>query len=222
MSRSAIGKMAEPSVFSLDPTLEPSEDIAKRFAQAKKCKRGLVLVETRARTFQKLVDEWKTKIDGIDRLEDPNQLQAWMDQLQPSANKRPSPRSTTIQTPKPYLEFASGSGLKILVGKNAKGNDKLTFSYARGSDWWFHVRNYSGSHVVLKVEKGKDPDDASVQEAIQFAIAYSKAQDKGEARGLRNSMQICPPARHWQGNPWKNYKFLSIKTSTRAMTRKRS
>ncbi len=41
-------------------------------------------------------------------------------------------------------------GYTILIGRNNKENDWLTLKYANKSDIWFHVKDYHGSHTILK------------------------------------------------------------------------
>lgn len=41
-------------------------------------------------------------------------------------------------------------GYTVLVGRNNKENDYLTLKYANKSDIWFHVKDFHGSHVILK------------------------------------------------------------------------
>ena len=81
---------------------------------------------------------------------------------------------------KKFKQFKSLSGFPILVGKNAKDNDQLTFQIGNGSDWWFHVSDLEGSHVVVKTGK-KEIDQDTIKEASLLALYYSKA--KLEKRG---------------------------------------
>ncbi|MEM7131284.1 MAG: NFACT family protein [Chloroflexota bacterium] len=74
-------------------------------------------------------------------------------------------------------QYVSTDGYAILVGRNARQNDQLTFKIAGGADLWFHVRDVPGSHVVLR-SGGQPMSDETVQVAAQFAAYYS--QKKGE------------------------------------------
>jgi predicted ribosome quality control (RQC) complex YloA/Tae2 family protein len=91
------------------------------------------------------------------------------------------PKDREEQKKLPYYEFTTSGGLKVWVGKNAKANDQLTFRYAKGSDYWLHVADFPGSHIVLRVGKNQEPDPESIQDALQLAIGYSKAKDQGAA-----------------------------------------
>lgn len=74
----------------------------------------------------------------------------------------------------PYRRFVSGRGLEIWVGRTAEENQSLTFRTARPDDLWFHVKQYPGSHVLLRCGKHPPhPDD--VVDAAQLAAFYSRA-----------------------------------------------
>ena len=80
----------------------------------------------------------------------------------------------------PYREYLSSTGQKIWVGKNAKANEKLTFHYANGNDWWLHASGYAGSHVIIKLNKESKPDNESLIDAMQLAHYFSKARASSE------------------------------------------
>ena len=66
------------------------------------------------------------------------------------------------------------SGAIILIGKNAKSNDRITF-ISEQDDLWFHANDYTGSHVVLhntsKIFILKD-----IQQAANEAAYHSKGK----------------------------------------------
>lgn len=87
--------------------------------------------------------------------------------------------SRTPQRP-PYKRYLSSDGFEILVGKNARDNDVLTFKIAGPHDFWFHVAATSGSHVVVV-----NPDHLdrlprnTLKEAAELAALHSKSRDGG-------------------------------------------
>ena len=72
-------------------------------------------------------------------------------------------------------------GREILVGKGARENDELTFDVAAPDDFWFHVADYSGSHVVVR-NPGKDRDleDTVLVKAAQLAAYFSQARNSSK------------------------------------------
>jgi len=84
-----------------------------------------------------------------------------------AATRRPAERE-------PFRAFKASTGATILVGKGARDNEELTLKVANGRDLWFHARDYEGAHVVLRVDKGGEPEPAAVDEAALLAAFYSK------------------------------------------------
>jgi len=65
---------------------------------------------------------------------------------------------------------------KVQVGKNEKGNIALLKS-ANANDLWLHIKNYPGSHVIVKNNKLSIPSSV-LKEAAKLAVAFSK-KDEG-------------------------------------------
>lgn len=72
-------------------------------------------------------------------------------------------------------EFRSSAGLRILVGRNNRQNDRLTTKDADKRDIWLHTQKIHGSHVIL-CTGGMEPDEQSLMEAASLAAYFSQAQ----------------------------------------------
>ena len=72
-------------------------------------------------------------------------------------------------------EFRSSAGLRILVGRNNRQNDRLTTKDADKRDIWLHTQKIHGSHVIL-CTGGAEPDERSLMEAASLAAYFSQAQ----------------------------------------------
>ncbi len=166
-------------VIALDPRAAPQDNVASIFKRARKLRgslphldqqlKGLAEREEQALSKQRSLASLESRKD-VDRFSRENELHT--DASAPKDEKtRPF-----------YREFSSASGLSIFVGKSSKDNDRLTFSVARGNDWWFHVADYSGSHVILRNKNGVEtPDQEAFGDAALIALYYSKAKQMGEA-----------------------------------------
>ncbi len=75
--------------------------------------------------------------------------------------------------------FMSCDGFTMLVGKNARQNEEITFRRAKPDDLWLHARSVAGAHVVI-VRAGRQVPESTVQEAAALAAQYSQA--RGDAR----------------------------------------
>lgn len=76
-------------------------------------------------------------------------------------------------------EYRLPGGWLLLVGKTDADNDRLSLHVARPGDWWFHVRGMPGSHVVLRVDEGREPDRETLKRAAAVAAYHSKAREGG-------------------------------------------
>lgn len=165
--------------IQLDPTLLPLDEVEKRFKLSKRLKRGLEAIQKPMQEAEKTVTKWNAFLEQcevVNELSALNELQNITGYVRAQAVLE----KKSEEPPEPFHRFYSARGLAILVGKNAKGNEKLTFHYAKGSDWWLHVSHYPGSHVVVQVNKNEEPDEETLADAMQLALFYSKAKDAGE------------------------------------------
>ena len=75
----------------------------------------------------------------------------------------------------PY-QFKTPSGFELLVGRNNRQNDRLTFRQANDYDLWFHTQEIPGSHVLLRLEPGAAADEADLQFVADITAYYSRAR----------------------------------------------
>ena len=85
-------------------------------------------------------------------------------------------KKAAFQRPSKPREFRSSAGLRILVGRNNRQNDRLTAKDAEKWDIWLHTQKIHGSHVIL-CTGGAAPDGQSLSEAASLAAYFSQAQD---------------------------------------------
>lgn len=162
-----------PRRIALDPGLSARRNAEKLFARYKKLVRTqerlpeeLTLAHEAARGAELLL--------ARATLEEPATLEAEAvaaGHLTP-AQSAPT-RAAKVAPRLPYLRFQGLRGSEIRVGRNARDNDLLTFRAARGNDLWLHTANAPGSHVVLRMEKGAEPDGEELLDAAHLAAHFS-------------------------------------------------
>ena len=87
----------------------------------------------------------------------------------------------TIKPDATYVVSRSGdkvdlsNGMSVLVGRNNKENDILTFKTAGNKDLWLHTKDIPGSHVIVQ-SGGVELDEEAVWEAAAIAAYHSKAR----------------------------------------------
>lgn len=63
----------------------------------------------------------------------------------------------------------------IFVGKNNLQNEYITHKLANSNDYWFHVKDSHGSHLILKTD-GKMPPQEVINKCAAIAAYYSKSK----------------------------------------------
>ena len=95
-----------------------------------------------------------------------------------------------------YLTYESSDGYRILCGRNNLQNDELSAKIAGKNDWWFHVHNAPGGHVILLCDGDDDPPARTFTEAA--AVAAHNSSLRGEARATVDYTRVKnlkkPPA----------------------------
>ena len=79
------------------------------------------------------------------------------------------------------LSVISPDGLTILVGRNSRQNDEVTFRRAEGDDWWFHAHDVPGAHVVVRAGRSDLPP-ATIRRAAELAAHFSRLRGEAQAQ----------------------------------------
>ena len=92
----------------------------------------------------------------------------------------PSRHPSALPNPTPQVyEYHLPDGWLVLAGRSDEDNDRLSLKLAAPNDWWFHVRGQPGSHVLLRVPTGREPDRRTLKKAAAIAAYHSKARHGG-------------------------------------------
>ncbi|MBN2722930.1 MAG: DUF814 domain-containing protein [Deltaproteobacteria bacterium] len=108
-------------------------------------------------------------------------------------------RSSKGKTSSHFREFLSSDGIKIIVGRTAVENHKLTFRVANGEDYWFHIRDFSGPHVIALTGK-KELTQETLLDAASLAVFYSDARKNGGGDVIYTRRKYLKPVK---GSPGK-------------------
>jgi predicted ribosome quality control (RQC) complex YloA/Tae2 family protein len=73
------------------------------------------------------------------------------------------------------LHIQSRDGFTILIGKNSRQNEEVTFHQASANDIWLHARGVPGAHVIVKAG-GRDIPRNTLEQAASLAAYYSQAR----------------------------------------------
>lgn len=79
-----------------------------------------------------------------------------------------------------FHRYRTPSGFELLIGRNNRQNDYLTFRLAGDYDLWFHAQEIPGSHVLLRLDPGAVPETADLQFTANFAAYYSRSRQSDQ------------------------------------------
>ena len=165
--------------IALNPRYSPAQNAQRYFKKYAKSRTAIVekkkqLQETDAEISY--LDSVLTFIDNSHNDEDIDDIRTEL--IENGVLKRKPTKEKTRKSKISPVEYHSSSGKRILVGRNNKENDALTFKTAASNDIWLHTKDIPGSHVILFTE-GKEPDESDIFEAAAIAAAHSKAKLSG-------------------------------------------
>jgi len=72
--------------------------------------------------------------------------------------------------------ISSASQKYVLVGRNSRQNDLLSFRVAKDSDLWFHVAGSPGAHVLMRMSPGDSAEDEELTFAASVAAYFSRSK----------------------------------------------
>ena len=160
----------------LDVRLSPQENAAryfKQYAKAKTAERYLTAQLQRGREELQYLESVLQELAQAESEQDFNDIRTELTDggyLRGRGKKQPG-----FQRASKPREFRSSAGLRILVGRNNRQNDRLTTKDADKRDIWLHTQKIHGSHVIL-CTGGTEPDEQSLMEAASLAAYFSQAQ----------------------------------------------
>lgn len=73
------------------------------------------------------------------------------------------------------LHLKSDDGFTLLIGKNSRQNEEVTFNQATANDIWLHARGVPGAHVIIK-SAGREIPRGTIEQAASLAAYYSQAR----------------------------------------------
>ncbi len=76
------------------------------------------------------------------------------------------------------MKFIVSGGYTALCGKNNLQNDYVTTKLAGKNDYWFHVKDAPGSHVILLTEGSDDPPAETFTDCAVIALYFSSEREK--------------------------------------------
>ncbi len=164
----------------LDSSMSLRENIDKLFKLQQKASRGRNLVARRLseiRTRRGAADEQVRRLQAI------RDWDTWLAIAGKLEKVRTAETAVPAETEAPRRRFRTVTidGREILIGRNSRENEEVTFHAAMPDDFWLHVADYSGSHVVVRNPNREiDLDESILVKAAQLAAYFSQARNSSK------------------------------------------
>lgn len=176
----------------LDIRLTPAQNAQRYFKKYNKAKSAEVMLTEQIAQGEKELSYIDTVFDSLTKAEteaDLSQIRnelamtgygKKLENMRKSLNKSKKDYKATMKTVYKPMRFKTTGGYEVLCGKNNLQNDYITTVAASKDDYWFHIKNAPGSHVVMRC--GKDePDAADFTQCAMIAALYSSQKDLPQA-----------------------------------------
>ena len=165
-----------PLEIELAPELSPSKNAQRYFTRYNKLKASVAYDQEQLAITQAEVDYLNGILSQI-ALAAPKDVQEikaeLIEQGYLKKHTKKGKKQRKIPAAQPSEYYAS-DGTLIMVGKNNRQNDRLSFKLANKNELWFHVKDLPGSHVVIR---DTHPSNQTIQEAAQLAAYFSKGRE---------------------------------------------
>jgi predicted ribosome quality control (RQC) complex YloA/Tae2 family protein len=175
-----------PVTIKLEPEKNAIQNAQFLYKRHQKLKRAKLAVEPLLAEVQAEIDYLEQVEESIlqlqtDRDIDPGELLQTLLEIKEeliNTNYLPTPDRSTkseLAETKPHV-LTTPSGFELLIGRNNRQNDLLTFKTATDYDLWFHAQEIAGSHGLLRITPGAIAEETDLQFTANAVAYYSRAR----------------------------------------------
>lgn len=157
----------------LDPLLTPQQNAAKYYKRYNKAKTAEKYLREQMDIARRDLEYLESVLEELERAESDQDFSDIREELRQAGFLRKQGKKQISRPAKP-LEFRTSAGLRVLVGRSNRQNDRLTHDADR-RDLWLHTQKIHGAHVIL-CTGGREADETSVREAAGLAAWYSQGK----------------------------------------------
>lgn len=166
-----IGKLE----IALDPKLSAVENAQRYFKEYRRAKDAAARVPALLAQANAAVEYAEQMLNDLELAENRAEIDAVIVAARDAGLLTEAKQKVKAKPGEPRV-FTSRDGLTILVGKNARQNEEITFRRARADDLWLHARGVAGAHVVI-IRAGREISEVTIEEAATLAAQYSQARN---------------------------------------------
>lgn len=158
--------------ITLDETLTLKENANKYYKLYNKAKTSFEKLTQLSSELKLEISSYKQILYSIAACENIKELMEIKSEIEPEVVKKEDKKSASMPV---EIEV---DGIKIYIGKNNRQNDFIVSKLAKDDDYWFHIKDCAGSHVLLKCDK---PSDKQIFYCAKLAKEYSSAKNSSKA-----------------------------------------
>ena len=187
----------EMITITLNERLTPAQNAQAYYKKYNKSKSAKIHLTSQLESAKAELEYIGTVFDSLTRASTERELAEIRAELYHSGYASKMKNYTEKKRQAPIImKFETSDGHTVLCGKNNTANDYLTTKLANRRDWWFHVKDQPGSHVVLQCFDGEDdPSEVAFTEAAMIAAYHSAARESaGVAVDYTRVREVKKPA----------------------------
>lgn len=173
----------EPVTIPLDPEKNAIFNAQSFYRQHQKLKRARLAVEPLLKEVEteiyylEQVATILSQLESYQTVEDFKTLTEIREELiQQKYIEDPNYRPDKTNQVTEFYHYESPSGFELLIGRNNRQNDLLSFRIAGDYDLWFHTQEIPGCHALLRLKPGTVPEDNDLEFAANLTAYYSQAR----------------------------------------------
>ena len=165
----------------LDEKISASANSQRYFKKYSKARTAIHEKQTQLEDNEKDIQYLESVIQNIEAADNVPLLDSIRDELEQTGyvrrRQKAAQRKKKGSKPEP-LKYTLSDGTQVLVGRNNIENDWLTMKFASKTDVWMHTKDIPGSHVIVRLDDGRNVNDLPAEliyEAASIAAYHSKA-----------------------------------------------
>lgn len=185
--------------ISLDSRKNPWENVDSYYKRYKKIKNSIDFAKDDLPKQKDLLEYLNQVSDFVERSESISDLDEIKEELiENKIIKNTSRNKKKTKTKSKPMQFKTVDNSNIYVGKNSRQNDYITLKLANKNDYFFHVRNAPGSHVILKTNLLNENDikiasylaasNSSQAKSNKVDVDYTEKKNVNKAKGAKLGM----------------------------------
>lgn len=200
--------------ISLDDKKNPWENVDNYYKRYKKIKNSIDFAKIDLPKQNEYLDYLNQMADFVERSESIKDLDDIRDELIENKIIKPTSKNKNKNKSKSKpMQFKTVDNSDIYVGKNSRQNDYITLKLAGKNDYFFHVRNAPGSHVILKTNELNEKDikvasylaakNSSQAKSLKVDVDYTEKKNVNKAKGAKLGMVY-----------YENFKTITVDMET--------